>query len=82
MSDYHINVLYSDEDGAYVADIPDLESCSALGSTAEQALAEVEQARQAWLAAAREAGRQIPEPRYRPAVYARQPVLGGAHRTG
>ncbi len=71
MSDYHINVFYSDEDDAYVADIPDLEACSALGSTAEQALAEVERAKQAWLDAAREAGKQIPEPRYRPAIYAR-----------
>jgi predicted RNase H-like HicB family nuclease len=71
MSDYHINVFYSDEDGTYVADIPDLEACSALGSTAEQALAEVERAKQAWLDAATEAGKQIPEPRYRPAIYAR-----------
>lgn len=71
MSDYHINVFYSDEDGAYVADIPDLEACSAFGSTAEEALAEVERAKQAWLAAARETGRKIPEPRYRPAIYAR-----------
>jgi predicted RNase H-like HicB family nuclease len=71
MSDYHINVFYSDEDGAYVADIPDLEACSALGSTAEKALAEVERAKQAWLAAAKEAGKQVPEPRYRPAIYAR-----------
>jgi predicted RNase H-like HicB family nuclease len=54
-----------------VADIPDLEACSALGSTAEEALAEVERAKQAWLAAAREAGKQVPEPRYRPAIYAR-----------
>lgn len=71
MSDYHINVFFSDEDDAYVADIPDLESCSAFGSTAEEALAEVEQAKQAWLTAAKEAGRPIPEPRYRPAIYAR-----------
>lgn len=28
MSDYHINVFYSDEDGCYIADIPDLEACS------------------------------------------------------
>lgn len=71
MSDYHINVFYSDEDGAYVADIPDLEACSALGSTAEEALAQVERAKQAWLAAAREAGKQVPEPRYRPGIYVR-----------
>jgi predicted RNase H-like HicB family nuclease len=71
MSDYHINVFYSDEDAAYVADIPDLEACSALGSSAEEALAEVEQAKLAWISAAREAGRPIPEPRYRPAIYTR-----------
>jgi predicted RNase H-like HicB family nuclease len=71
MSDYHINVFYSDEDAAYVADIPDLEACSALGSSAEEALAEVELARDAWLAAAQEDGRPIPEPRYRPAIYIR-----------
>lgn len=71
MSDYHINIFFSDEDGAYVADIPDLEACSALGSTAEEALAEVEQAKRAWLAAARQEGRPIPEPRYRPPIYAR-----------
>jgi predicted RNase H-like HicB family nuclease len=71
MSGYHINVFYSDEDGAYVADIPDLEACSAFGATAEEAVAEVERAKQAWLAAATEAGRQIPVPRYRPAIYAR-----------
>jgi predicted RNase H-like HicB family nuclease len=71
MSDYHINVFYSDEDSSYVADIPDLEACSAFGSTPEEALAEVEQAKEAWLAAASEDGRPIPEPRYRPAIYMR-----------
>jgi hypothetical protein len=29
MSDHHINVFSSDEEAAYVADIPDLEACSA-----------------------------------------------------
>jgi predicted RNase H-like HicB family nuclease len=71
MSDYHINVFYSEEDAAYVADIPDLEECSAFGATAEEALAEVERAKQAWLVAARESDRPIPEPRYRPAIYGR-----------
>jgi predicted RNase H-like HicB family nuclease len=71
MSDYHINVFYSDEDRSYVADIPDLEACSALGPSPEEALAEVEKAKEAWLAAARDAGRPIPEPRYRPAIYLR-----------
>ena len=68
MTRYHINVFYSDEEGAYVADIPDLDACSAFGPTPEEAVTEVERAKEAWLAAAREAGREIPEPRYRPAV--------------
>jgi predicted RNase H-like HicB family nuclease len=71
MSDYHINLFYSDEDDSYVADIPDLDACSAFGSSPEEALAEVETAKEAWLTAAREAGRPVPEPRYRPAIYAR-----------
>jgi predicted RNase H-like HicB family nuclease len=69
VSDYHINIFFSDEDNGYIADIPDLESCSGFGNTPEGALAEVERAKTAWLAAAREAGRPIPTPRYRPAIY-------------
>jgi predicted RNase H-like HicB family nuclease len=69
MSDYHINIFYSDEDGGYIADIPDLDSCSAFGNTPDVALAEVEIAKSAWLEAARTSGKPIPEPRYRPAIY-------------
>lgn len=68
MKDYHINIFFSDDDG-YIADIPDLEACSAFGASAEEALAEVERAKSAWIAAAREAGKEIPEPRYRPVIY-------------
>ena len=69
MADYHINIFYSEEDGGYIADIPDLQSCSAFGDTPEAALAELEKAKEAWLQAAREAGKPIPPPRYRPAIY-------------
>ena len=69
MADYHINIFYSEEDGGYIADIPDLEYCSAFGATPKEALAEVEQAKRLWLEAARAAGRPIPPPRYRPAIY-------------
>ncbi len=69
MSDYHINIFYSAEDDGYVADIPDLDACSAFGRTPDEALAEVEKAKAAWIAAARQAGKPVPEPRYRPAIY-------------
>jgi hypothetical protein len=32
MSDYHINIFYSEEDGGYIADIPDLDSEGILGT--------------------------------------------------
>jgi predicted RNase H-like HicB family nuclease len=64
MRDYHINIFHSDEDGGYIADIPDLEACSAFGDTPDQALVEVEVAKTAWLEAARQAGKPIPKPRY------------------
>jgi predicted RNase H-like HicB family nuclease len=70
MSDYHINVFYSEEDGGYIADIPDLKSCSAFGKTPEQALHEALRAKEAWLETARARGKTIPTPRYRPAIYA------------
>jgi predicted RNase H-like HicB family nuclease len=69
MKDYHINIFYSDENGGYIADIPDLDSCSAFGNSPEEALAELEQAKQAWLETARESGKPIPAPSYRPAIY-------------
>ncbi len=69
MCDYHISIFYSDEDGGYIADIPDLDSCSAFGATPEEALAEVARAKAAWLEAARAAGKPIPPPRYRPVIY-------------
>jgi predicted RNase H-like HicB family nuclease len=69
MQDYFISIFYSDEDGGYIADIPDLRFCSALGETPEEALREVQVAKAAWLEAARASGKPIPQPKYRPAIY-------------
>ena len=69
MTDYHINIFYSDEDGGYVADIPDLQACSAFGESPAEALSELEQAKAAWLAAAKDAGRPVPPARYRRVIY-------------
>jgi len=69
MKDYHINIFHSEEDGGYIADIPDLLLCSAFGETPEQALAQALVAKNAWLEAARAEGKPIPAPKYRPAIY-------------
>ena len=66
---YSINLFYSDRDGCWIADIPDLKYCSAFGDTPAEALREVEVAKEAWLEAARTAGKSIPRPRYRAAIY-------------
>ena len=68
MKDYPINVFYSEEDGGYIADIPDLKGCTAFGSTPVEAVAEVGYASTAWLEAAA-TGRPTPEPSYRPEIY-------------
>ena len=69
MKDYHINIFYSEEDEAYIADIPDLKYCSAIGETPQQALSEVILAKTAWLEAAKAESKNIPKPRYRPVIY-------------
>jgi len=66
MKDYHINVFYSDQDGCYVADIPDLQYCSALGASPDKAVREVIKAKNAWLKTAKKEGLSIPAPKYRP----------------
>jgi predicted RNase H-like HicB family nuclease len=69
MKQYHINLFYSTEDEGWIADIPDLNACSAFGETADEALRAVEAAKHAWLATARKQHKPIPSPRYRPAIY-------------
>ncbi len=69
MKDYHINVFYSEEDGGYIVDVPDIQFCSAFGNTPEEALNEVILAKEAWLESARKNSKPIPEPHYRPAIY-------------
>ncbi|MDP2726536.1 MAG: type II toxin-antitoxin system HicB family antitoxin, partial [Dehalococcoidia bacterium] len=46
MKDYHINIFWSEDEGCYVADIPDLESCAAFGATPVEALEEALKAKE------------------------------------
>lgn len=66
---YHINVFYSAEDKAFIADVPDLKYCSAHGPTPQEALKQVLIAMAAWIAAAKAHGKKVPKPRYRPVIY-------------
>ena len=67
MSKYHINIFYSDDDAGYIADIPDLEYCSAFGITPQEALNELMIALELWLEEAKARNISIPEPAYKPA---------------
>jgi predicted RNase H-like HicB family nuclease len=59
---YPIEVFWSDEKRAWVADVPDLRRCSAYGSAPQEAVAAVEHAIHAWMVAARATGRTVPQP--------------------
>ena len=68
---YHINVFWSEDDECWLADVPDLHPCTSHGESPEEATANIRDAIQDWLEVARDKGFDIPEPRYRPAIYAR-----------
>lgn len=62
---YEIIIYWSEEDGAYVAEVPELPGCAADGKTYKQALANAEVVIREWIETARELGRPIPEPKGR-----------------
>ena len=63
MHKYEIIMYWSNEDDAFVAEVPELPGCAAHGDTHEMALAEVKQAMDLWIDTAREFGDPIPEPK-------------------
>ena len=62
---YEIILYWSDEDQAYIAEVPELPGCAADGKTYKEALANVEGIIQEWIETAKELKRPIPEPRGR-----------------
>jgi predicted RNase H-like HicB family nuclease len=62
MRKYPIEVFWSEEDGGYIAIVPDLAGCSAWGKTESEAIREARDAIEAWVKAAKSAKRSIPEP--------------------
>jgi predicted RNase H-like HicB family nuclease len=62
---YEVIIYWSDEDEAFVAEVPELPGCAADGKTYEQALANARIIIEEWIETAKELGRPIPEPRGR-----------------
>ena len=65
MPKYEVIIYWSEEDQAFIAEVPELPGCAADGQTYRQALAHAETVIQEWLETARELGRPIPAPRGR-----------------
>ena len=64
-SKYEIIIFWSEEDDAFVAEVPELTGCMADGNTYQETLANAEQVIQEWIETAQELGRTIPEPKGR-----------------
>jgi predicted RNase H-like HicB family nuclease len=67
---YEIIIFWSDEDQAFVADVPELPGCMAHGSSQAEALASAQDAIALWIETARDDGRPVPEPKGRRLMYA------------
>ncbi len=64
-SKYEVIIYWSDEDAAFIAEVPELPGCAADGKTHRQALAHVEVVIREWIQTARELGRPVPQPKGR-----------------
>jgi predicted RNase H-like HicB family nuclease len=67
---YAIIAFWSPDDGVWVADAPDLKSCSAFGASPEEAVAELRIAMEAWLGVAKEKGMTLPLPQFNQPLHA------------
>jgi len=62
---YEVILYWSNDDGAFIAEVPELPGCVADGATYQAALANVEVVIREWVETAKELGRPIPEPKGR-----------------
>lgn len=70
MDRYEVIIYWSDEDQAYVAEVPELPGCSAHGDTYESALSNAKQAIALWIETAKEFNDPIPAPKGRRLAFA------------
>ncbi|MFV1950999.1 MAG: type II toxin-antitoxin system HicB family antitoxin [Nitrospinota bacterium] len=65
MSKYEIIIYWSEEDKAFIAEVPELPGCMADGRTYQEALSNAEIIIHEWIETAKKMGRQIPQPKGR-----------------
>ena len=70
MNKYEVIIYWSNEDAAFVAEVPELPGCAAHGSTQEAALSSAQEAIRLWIETAKEFGDPIPEPKGRRLILA------------
>ena len=70
MIKYEVIIYWSEEDGAFVAEVPELPGCSTHGDTQEEALGSAQDAIRLWIDTAKEFGDPIPEPKGRRLIFA------------
>ena len=58
---YEVNIFWSDEDGSFIAEVPELAGCMADGATYEEALANAQVVINQWIETAQSLGRVIPK---------------------
>ena len=63
MSKYEMIIYWSDEDQAYIAEVPELPGCAADGKTYTEAVSNAEVVIKEWIETAKELGREIPIPK-------------------
>lgn len=65
MVKYEIIIYWSEEDEAFIAEMPELPGCMADGPTYKKALINAETVIKEWIETAKELGRPIPQPKDR-----------------
>ena len=70
MIKYEVTIYWSAEDGAFIAEVPELPGCAAHGMTQEDALRNAQDAIRLWIDTAKEFGDPIPEPKGRRLIQA------------
>ncbi|HNJ44264.1 MAG TPA: type II toxin-antitoxin system HicB family antitoxin [Acidobacteriota bacterium] len=70
MNKYEVIIYWSNEDGIYVAEVPELPGCLAHGKSQAEALVNVQEAVQLWIDTANEFGDPIPEPKGERLIFA------------